>query len=126
MLGGVDNAKLPQYLSCLDVLVLPSITAPKWKEQFGRILVEANGVRRSGSGSSSGEIPNVIGDAGIVFPEGDSEALSAQILRLASDTRLRAELSEKGIKRARERFDRKVVNRRTYEIFRELIGESSR
>src|SRR5690606_847306 len=33
-LGGVPHRELPKVISAMDVLVLPSLTTPRWKEQF--------------------------------------------------------------------------------------------
>src|SRR5258708_39332796 len=54
----------------LDALVLPSLTTPVWKEQFGRVLTEALACEVPVVGSSSGAIPGGIGQAGLIFPEG--------------------------------------------------------
>jgi len=48
-------------MNSLDVLVLPSRSRSFWKEQFGRVLIEAMACGVPVIGSSSGEIPNVIG-----------------------------------------------------------------
>lgn len=71
------------YLCALDVLVLPSRTTPQWKEQYGRVLVEAMACRVAVVGSNSGAIPEVIDEAGWVFPEDDVEAL-VQALQVAT------------------------------------------
>ena len=60
----------------MDVSVLPSLTRPNWKEQFGRTLAEAMSCETPVIGSDSGEIPHVIGDAGLIFKEGDAQALA--------------------------------------------------
>ncbi len=60
--GAVPPERVPGLLHQLDVLVLPSRTRANWTEQFGRILVEAMACEVAVVGSSSGEIPNVIGD----------------------------------------------------------------
>src|SRR5262249_16235872 len=52
-------------------LVVPSRTAAHWKEQFGRIIIEAQACGVIVVGSNSGEIPNVIDDPARIFPEGD-------------------------------------------------------
>ena len=87
-------------LKSMDVLVLPSRSMPYWKEQFGRVLVEAMACGVPVIGSDSGAIPAVIGDAGLVFPEGDDRALADRILQLATDSTLWSDLQERGLARA--------------------------
>ena len=60
----VPPEDVPRYINCMDVLVLPSLTTPGWVEFFGRVLVEAMACEVPVIGSDSGEIPNVVGDAG--------------------------------------------------------------
>jgi len=74
--------RMVEAFAGFDVLVLPSRTTRVWKEQFGRVLVEAMACKVPVVGSDSGAIPEVIGDAGLVFPEGDAEALAACLRRL--------------------------------------------
>jgi hypothetical protein len=50
-------------------------------------------------GSTSAEIPNVIGDAGLVVPEGDAAALREAIARLLADRQLREEFGRRGRRR---------------------------
>jgi glycosyltransferase involved in cell wall biosynthesis len=91
---------LPAFLNALDLFVLPSETRPNWREQFGRAAVEAMSCGVPVIGSDSGEIPTVLGDAGITFPEGDAWSLAAQLGRLLSDPSLRADLGRRGRQRA--------------------------
>jgi glycosyltransferase involved in cell wall biosynthesis len=72
--GPIPSEQMPAYLQQLDVLVLSSRTRPNWKEQFGRVLVEAMACEVAVVGSDSGEIPHVIGEAGLIFPEDDVAA----------------------------------------------------
>jgi len=85
----------------MDVLVLPSKTMPTWKEQFGRVLIEAMACQVSVIGSSSGAIPEVIGKAGLVFKEGNAADLRAKIEQLKSSPKVRKELAQKGYRRQR-------------------------
>jgi len=82
----------------IDVLVLPSHTTPTWKEQFGRVIVEALWCGVPVVGSDSGEIPWLIEltGGGLTFPEGDADALAAQVTRLREDPALRLSLAETG------------------------------
>ena len=73
-------------------------------------------------GSDSGEIPHVIGGAGLVFPEGDADALRAALGRLRDDAALRAQLSEKGRARVLAQFTQAQVAAKTYQVYREMLG----
>jgi glycosyltransferase involved in cell wall biosynthesis len=72
-------------MNALDVLVLPSRTTARWKEQFGRVIIEAHACATPVIGSDSGAIPAVIGDAGLVFSEGDARAFADAIQTLKND-----------------------------------------
>lgn len=119
----VPNMQMPAYLSALDVLVLPSLTRPNWKEQFGRILPESMACGVPVIGSSSGEIPQVIGEAGIIFPEGDAEALAAALQKLLDDTALRSELREKGLRRVSENYTQTEIARRHLNLYRQALRD---
>ncbi len=82
----------------LDVLVVPSHTTRTWKEQFGRVIVEALWCGVPVLGSDSGEIPWLIEltGGGLVFPERDPDALAAQLLKLRETPELRHELAATG------------------------------
>jgi glycosyltransferase involved in cell wall biosynthesis len=105
-----------------DVLVGPSRTTPRWKEQFGRMLVEAMACGVPVIGSTSGEIPNVIGDAGLVVPEGDGVALRTAIARLRDDARERRDLAERGRARVLALFTQQAVARRTHAVYQEMLA----
>ncbi len=113
---------MPLRLGELDVLVLPSLTRPNWKEQFGRVLIEAMACGVPVIGSSSGEIPYVIGDAGLIAAEGNVAALRASLQRLAGDRALRTELAARGRRRVLERFTHEHVARQTMTVYREILS----
>jgi glycosyltransferase involved in cell wall biosynthesis len=75
----VAQRDIPDYMNSLDILVLPSRRKAMWAEQFGRVLVEAMAAGKVVIGSSSGAIPEVIGNAGYVFPENDAVALAGEL-----------------------------------------------
>jgi glycosyltransferase involved in cell wall biosynthesis len=72
--------KMQDYMNAADIVVLPSISTPKFKEQYGRVIPEAMACGKIVVGSQSGAIPELIGEAGFVFLEGDVNKL-AEILR---------------------------------------------
>ena len=74
-LGFMPHKNLPTLFNNLDILVVPSLTLPHWKEQFGRIIIEAQACGCLVLGSNSGHIPQLI-DADCCFAEDDPEQLA--------------------------------------------------
>ena len=72
--------ELPEVMNAFDVFVLPSRTVPSWKEQFGRVIIEAQACETPVIGSDSGAIPEVVGAGGLIFPERNPQALAAAIM----------------------------------------------
>jgi glycosyltransferase involved in cell wall biosynthesis len=110
----VASGRMPELIRSVHVVVLPSLTTKRWKEQFGRILVEAMACGVPVVGSDSGEIPHVIGDAGLIVPEGDVDALSSALVRLHDDPELCAELGRRGRERVMACFTNARVAELTY------------
>lgn len=107
-------------MNALDVLVLPSQSRPFWKEQFGHVLIEAMACGLPVIGSDSGAIPEVIGDAGFVFRERDSEQLFACLQSCMESESLRLNLRLKGVRRVLDNFTNAVIADRTIQIYRRL------
>jgi glycosyltransferase involved in cell wall biosynthesis len=97
-LGYVAHDVTPRYLAALDILVLPSETRPNWKEQFGRVLIEAMACGVCVVGSDSGEIPTLIkaSGGGRVFPEAKPEALAEVLQELIRDENQRRTFARNG------------------------------
>jgi glycosyltransferase involved in cell wall biosynthesis len=123
----VTYDEMPAFLKALAVVVLPSVTMlPLHREQFGRVLVEAMAAGVPVVGSSSGAIPEVIGDAGLVVPERDPLALAAAIDRLLTDAELRRTMVARGRLRVERRFAWPVVADQTLELFRSAVAHRRR
>ncbi|HEX7049311.1 MAG TPA: glycosyltransferase [Longimicrobiales bacterium] len=116
--GHAPSLDMPRWLAGLDVLVLPSIRRKGRREQFGRILVEAMACGVPVVGSSDGEIPRVIGDAGRVVPERDAHALAAALRELMERPQLRTELGCRARERVLERFTHERIALETAEFYR--------
>lgn len=118
----IPSSQMPAFYHQLDALVVPSRTRPNWKEQFGRVIVEAMACGVPVIGSDSGEIPNVIGSAGLIFPEGQVEVLRAHLVRLLGDPSLQKELARRGRERVLARFTQAQVAAQTYRVYRAILG----
>ncbi len=119
-IGQIPSVNMPAQYHQLDVFVLPSLTRPNWKEQFGRVLTEAMASGVAVIGSDSGAIPGVIGEAGVVVPEGDAGALAHILNQLQQDTALRAHLALMGVDRAEKHFTHERIAEETVTVYRSL------
>lgn len=100
-------AEVARFMSSLDALVLMSRTMRTWKEQFGRVIMEAQACAVPVIGSSSGSIPGVVDAGGWIVPEGDAPALAKLLDHLGDNP---GELRAKG-----ERGRQDALRRFTYE-----------
>ena len=73
-------------------------------------------------GSDCGEIPQVIGQAGLVVPEGDGEALRQALARLQADAGLRQRLGELGRARVLAHYTQARIAQETYRVYQEMAG----
>ena len=119
--AAIPHDEVPAYLNAMDVLCAPSQTTTRWREQFGRMLIEGFACGVPVIASDSGEIPHVVADAGVVVPEGDDRAWAQAIDVMLSDSRRRADLSRRGRERAVGVYAWPLVARRHLEFFEELI-----
>ncbi len=122
-LGYRPSTQMPDTYRAFDVLVLPSVSRPNWVEQFGRVLIEAMSCGTPVIGSSSGEIPNVLGDAGLIFPEGDVTALRMALDRLMGSLSLRVDLATRGRQRVLDAFTQAQVAAATYRTYVEIMSQ---
>ncbi len=118
----IPSSQIPEYLNCMDCLVLPSLTTKKWKEQFGRVLIEAMACEVPVIGSDSGEIPHVIADCGLIFREGSVNDLVPKLELLINDYDLRVELAERGRQRVLNNYTQEKVAKETYKIYQKMMS----
>lgn len=120
---GVTHTEVPAYLNAMDILCAPSQTTPKWREQFGRMLVEAFACGLTVVGSDSGEIPFTMGQAGVILPEANVWAWTESLEALLLDPHQRAEFGARGRERAVTQFSWPVVARKHLDFFAQLTAE---
>jgi len=118
----ITSTEMPDFYRSLDVLVLPSRTMPNWKEQFGRVLVEAMACGVPVIGSNSGEIPHVIGAAGLIFPEGDSAALGKRLQKLLEKPDERQRSGVTGRQRVLQHFTMQQIAAQTVQVYEKLMA----
>ncbi len=116
----VPHREVPAHLNVMDVLCAPSQTTTAWREQFGRMLVEAFACGIPVIGSNSGEIASVLGEAGVVVDEHDVAGWTRAIEDLLTSPAKRAELGARGLELARERYTWQTVARQYLSFFEQL------
>jgi glycosyltransferase involved in cell wall biosynthesis len=121
----VNSWDVAEYMNAFDALVLPSRTRWNIKEQFGRVLVEAMACETCVVGSDSGEIPKVIGDAGLIFHEDDEQELADRLRRLMEDTLLRQDLRRRGRERVIENFSYAKIARDTVNFYKRICSQAT-
>lgn len=117
---GVAHDDVPLWLNAMTLLCAPSQTTPAWREQFGRMLIEAMACGVPIVASDSGEIPSVLGDAGVVIGEKDVPGWTRAIDVLLGDEPALAEYAARGVERAHTRFAWPVVARAHLAFFEAL------
>jgi len=76
------------FIRSLDALVLLTRTTKAVREQFGRVIIEAQACGVPVIGSTCGAIPDVTGSGGWIVPERDPQALRELLNRIAGDVAL--------------------------------------
>lgn len=99
-LGSINNILLPKYYSLADIAIFPSIA----NETFGISIAEAMACGVPVISTTVGGIPEVVGDAGILVPPKDENAIAHMIEFLIKNLSFRKELAIKGRNRVVEYF----------------------
>ncbi|MBI2177223.1 MAG: glycosyltransferase [Candidatus Tectomicrobia bacterium] len=119
--GWVAHEEVPPLLRRMSALAVPSRTTPLWAEQFGHVLIEGMSSGAVPVGSSSGEIPHVIGGEGLVFPEGEAPALREALRRLRDEPGLRDRLAGAGRARVLREFSWEALAGRTCALYERAL-----
>lgn len=120
----LKHDQVPDFLPLCDLLICPSQTRSFWKEQFGRMIVEAFAAGVVVVGSDSGEIPRVIADCGVVLPEDQTSLWKKEIANFLENPQQYEAFVEKGLMRA-QAFSARNIAEKYKEIYRDLSQRGS-
>ncbi len=129
VIDSVPHDQVSRYINLMNVLVLPSqttentqtLTTKGWKEQFGHVLIEAMACKVPVIGSDCGEIPHVIGNAGLVFTQRDVQELRDRLSALMAQPLLAARLGQMGYERAMKLYTNQALAQQLWEFYQELL-----
>jgi alpha-1,3-rhamnosyl/mannosyltransferase len=116
-LGPIPEADLPGLYASADLFVTASLY-----EGFGLPALEAMACGTPVACSNTSSLPEVVGEAGLLFDPLDVDAIASAIQRAMSDPGLRRDLSDRGLERA-SMFTWDRVARQTLELYRAIAGK---
>jgi len=118
----VPHERVPELLAAIDVLVLPSRALPKLKEQFGRVLIEGMAGGCVTIGSSSGAIPDVLANGGLIFEEENVDSLGGALTRALGEPALAEKLRIEGRRRVREHYTWDAIAKQVVAFYGRVLG----
>ena len=125
--GPVAHPQAPEYINAFDLLALPSRTTPGWKEQFGRVIIEAMACGVPVLGSDSGHIPDLIGETGggVVVVGSDAQTLATGLRSLIADPTRARRIGEAGRQVVAAKYAVTSVAERLHDALTEVDGSHS-
>ncbi|MCL4752362.1 MAG: glycosyltransferase family 4 protein [Myxococcales bacterium] len=118
----VAHAEVPKYMNCCDALALVSTERGRFKEQYGRVLPEAMACGVPVIATRSGNLPEIVGDAGIIIPRDSLPDLVAALRLLLDEPARRRELGRQGMERVRAHWTVDVQASRLDGLFRQALA----
>ena len=115
-LGQVGTAELVHNYSMATMVVVPSVY-----EGFGLPAAEAMCCGTPVISTTAGALPEIVGDAGILVPPADTNALAEAITGLLNNPDKRKYLSEMGQKRVMSMFKWENTAKHTVDVYEEAI-----
>jgi len=115
--GRISTEELVKRYSMSEISVVPSLY-----EGFGLPAAEAMSCKLPVIATRGGALPEVVGqdgDAGILVPTADPDALAAAIKRLLSDKHLQRKMGEAGRKRVERNLTWEQAAKKTLEVYQE-------
>jgi glycosyltransferase involved in cell wall biosynthesis len=114
--GRLTREELAQHYSAAKIAVVPSLY-----EGFGLPAAEAMACGTPVIATTGGALPEVVGDAGMLVPPANADALAAAIKQLLNDKQAQQRMSEAARKRVKEKFNWEQAARKTLDVYQEAM-----
>ncbi len=114
--GRLTGEELAQHYAAAQIAVIPSLY-----EGFGLPAGEAMACGTPVIATTGGALPEVVGDAGMLVPPANADALAAAIRQLLNDKQAQQRMSEAGRKRVKEKFNWEQAARKTLEVYQDVL-----
>ena len=119
--NGITTAQMVRYYAEAAIAVVPSVY-----EGFGLPAGEAMACGVPVVSTDGGALPEVVGDAGVIVPVKNVDALAAAIDTLLRSPQARAELGARGQQRIEESFCWHVCARQMTDYYRQVLANADR
>lgn len=119
--GRIDAKDFARYYAQTTIAVIPSLY-----EGFGMPAGEAMACGVPVVSTSGGALPEVVGDAGVLVPPGDSKALERAIVALLDDPERRMRMGRAGLARVTNALTWRHAAEQTVAVYREVIDAHRR
>ena len=120
--GRISHEELVRCYLASEVAVVPSLY-----EGFGFPAAEAMSCGVPVVSTTAGALPEVVGpdgEAGLLVPPGDADALAKAISRLLADDFLRRKMGEAARRRVESHFTWEEAAKKTVAVYEELIADA--
>lgn len=114
--GRIEYEEFARYYAESTIAVIPSLY-----EGFGMPAGEAMACGVPVISTTGGALPEVVGDAGMLVPPGDADALERAIVELLDDPGKREKLGRAGLQRVQNSFTWRHAAQKTVDVYREAI-----
>jgi glycosyltransferase involved in cell wall biosynthesis len=119
--GRIANEQFVREYARATAAVVPSVY-----EGFGLPAGEAMACAVPVISTTGGALPEIIGDAGVLVPPADHQALAGAILKILDQPQLAQKLGQAGYRRVQQQFTWKEAARKTVSVYREAIDAHGR
>jgi glycosyltransferase involved in cell wall biosynthesis len=119
--GRISYEAFVQQYARATVAVVPSVY-----EGFGLPAGEAMACAIPVISTSGGALPEVVGDAGIIVPPKNPDALAAAMVRIFDNPELARTIGQQGYERVHREFTWDAAARQTVDIYRKAIRDHRR
>ncbi len=124
-LGSLDRQATADAYRTFDVVVVPSKATARWREQFGRVVIEAAATGVPVVTTRSGELPFLVESlgAGWIVEEEDAAAMAQLLSTLAADRRLLVEAGNRARRSVEERYTDATVIGQLIDTFSGAVSD---
>lgn len=119
-----DHKEIAKYMNAADVVVVPSLETPRWKEQYGRVAPEAMACGKVVVVAKTGALPELVGDCGLYVESGDVSGLERLLRGLYGQEDRLKEIGELATDRAHSKLGIRAQASCMDNSFRQLLGRA--